>query len=400
MNKVEDAFSSIDIDMLERQKNALKNKSTVTPKDIKPPVLLCSSVSNPFQKDVLELGEKALRDNEVAVITVAGGQASRLGFQGPKGAYPLGEKSGISLFQFMAEQILEIRKKYSCHLPWVIQTGPDNHTETIAFFLNRNWFGLPSSSVHFVCQGTLPALYPDGQLVFSDVNTVFRNPDGHGGVYRALKNANTLNKLESQGIKFLYYCQVDNPLVFIADPIFIGHHLSNKAEMSVKVVEKRDPSEKVGLVVEQNGSIQCVEYSDIDESLQKKRAEDGSLFLRAGNIAIHAYNLDFFKKMAEAELPLHLAHKKSNVFNVKKHIFEETEVVKFETFVFDALPLASKAIVQLADRNLEFSPVKNREGNDSIKTSREAIRDRANLLERELLNKEPYQTFVRLSSSR
>ena len=170
--------------------------------------------------------------------------------------------------------------------------------------------------------------------------------------------------------------------------------------MSVKVVEKRDPSEKVGLVVEQNGSIQCVEYSDIDESLQKKRAEDGSLFLRAGNIAIHAYNLDFFKKMAEAELPLHLAHKKSNVFNVKKHIFEETEVVKFETFVFDALPLASKAIVQLADRNLEFSPVKNREGNDSIKTSREAIRDRASLLERELLNKEPYQTFVRLSSSR
>ena len=400
MDMTKEQLSGTDLKMLERQKTALKKKLTVETSNVDPPLLLKPSNSEPFQKNILTLGQKALQENKVAVITVAGGQASRLGFKGPKGAFPLGEKSGISLFQFMAEQVLEIRKKYSCRLPWIIQTGPDNHIETVNFFSNRNWFGMASDSIHFVCQGTLPALYPDGQLVLNGPNTIFRNPDGHGGVYRAIKDANMLQRLEEDGVEILYYCQVDNPLVFIADPIFIGHHLSNDAEMSVKVVEKTDPAEKVGLVVVQKDSIRCVEYSDIDESLQRKRSEDGGLLFRAGNIAIHAYSLSFFKEMAEAELPLHLACKKNKVFNAAKNHFEEAEIIKFETFVFDALPLASKAIVQLADRDLEFSPVKNRDGNDSIKTAREAIRSRATLLQEGMISEEPYKTFVRLSSSR
>ena len=367
-------LSNIDFDVFDRQRAALGSELEVDTATIAPPALVdSSSTSSPENVDALSCGEQALRDNRVAIITVAGGQASRLGFEGPKGAYPLGAVSGASLFQMLAEQVLLLRERYQCNLPWIIQTGPGNHQDTIKFFAARNWFGMPSSSVHFVCQGVLPALNAKGQFMLTAPDKLFSNPDGHGGVYRAIKRSGVLDQFKVDGIDVLYYCQVDNPLVFIADPTFIGHHIQTDSQMSVKVVEKTDSSEKVGLVVENNGKIQCVEYSDISAESQEQTAEDGGLLLRAGNIAVHVYDINFFEEMAEAHLPLHLAYKKIKALAPGELIPSDVDAIKFETFVFDALPLADRAMVQLADREFEFAPVKNREGSDSAATSRAAL---------------------------
>jgi UDP-N-acetylglucosamine/UDP-N-acetylgalactosamine diphosphorylase len=378
VQRLSDELSAIDFVVLDRQRAALGKDVVIDTSTISPPQLIeTSSTSSTVNSEALARGEKALADNRVAIITVAGGQASRLGFNGPKGAYPLGAISGTSLFQMLAEQVILLRDKYQCDLPWVIQTGPGNHDDTIAYFTARNWFGMSERSVHFVCQGTLPALNGQGEFMLTDPDKLFSNPDGHGGVYRAIKRSGMIDTLRDQGIDVLYYCQVDNPLVFMSDPTFIGHHLLADAQMSVKVVEKTEAGEKVGLVVENNGRVQCIEYSDISAELQAQTTDDGGLLYRAGNIAVHIYDINFFEEMAEAHLPLHLAHKTIKALAPGESMLSDVEGIKFETFVFDALPLADRVVVQLADREFEFAPVKNREGSDSAATSRAALSARA-----------------------
>ncbi|MDA0667523.1 MAG: UTP--glucose-1-phosphate uridylyltransferase [Planctomycetota bacterium] len=379
VNRLEGDLLQIDWELFDRQRKALRRSKERTLPVITPPTLV-----NPSKKDgsleqsaAREMGEAALREGGVAILTVAGGQASRLGFEGPKGAFPLGNISGASLFQIMAGQIRRMREVYACNLLWIIQTGPGNHEETKAFFEKRNHFGLGAASMRFVCQGTLPALSPKGQLLLTAPDKLFRNPDGHGGVYRAMKMSGTLAELRKLQVHTLFYCQVDNPLAWIGDPVFIGHHLQQEARMSVKVVEKTNPTEKVGLVVADGDRNTCVEYSDLAEEIQAERAADGGLKYRAGNIAIHAFSLDFMEEMAEANLPLHLARKEIYCLSSDGVTLAPRDGVKFESFVFDALPLARKSVVQLALREEEFAPVKNREGVDSIQTSRESLTARS-----------------------
>ncbi len=359
--------------MYDRQRAALEAGAPSASVSLAPPPLAPPSTGDaPETREAAERGWEALRAGRVAVCTVAGGQASRLGFDGPKGAFPLGPVSGASLFQMMAGQVSRLRELSGAAVPWIIQTGPDNHLSTQRFFARRNWFGLGSQTVRFVCQGTLPALRPDGGFLLAAPGRLFRNPDGHGGFYRALLTAGVYQELRQAGVDLLFYCQVDNPLVRMGDPAFLGHHLAAGAEMSVKVVEKTEPGEKVGLVALVDGTASCIEYSDLSEELAAERAADGGLRFRAGNIAIHAFDLDFAERMAEGELELHLARKQVAALDGGLDPVP-VDGVKFETFVFDALPRAERAVVQMCERGEEFAPVKNRNGADSILSSRQAL---------------------------
>jgi len=366
-------LQQLDWQVLDRQRRALQAGAPAAPGALAPPPLAPPSTdAGPETAAAAAAGWEALRAGRVALCTVAGGQASRLGFDGPKGAYPLGPVTGASLFQMMAGQVARLRQRSGSPIPWIIQTGPDNHLSTQRFFARRNWFGLGSASVSFVCQGTLPALDPDGGLLLSAPGRLFRNPDGHGGFYRALQAGGLYEQLRRQGVDLLFYCQVDNPLVRMGDPAFLGHHLLQQAEMSVKVVEKTAPGEKVGLVALVDGTASCIEYSDLSEELAAERAEDGGLRFRAGNIAIHAFDLGFAERIAGSELELHLARKQVAALDGGLDPVLR-DGVKFETFVFDALPLAARAVVQMCPREEEFAPVKNRSGSDSILSSRQAL---------------------------
>jgi UDP-N-acetylglucosamine/UDP-N-acetylgalactosamine diphosphorylase len=368
-------LSTVDWPTLDRQRRALEEElPTPNGEILPPPIQPASTDKHSASGEAKEVGWAALKSGRIAIATVAGGQASRLGFSGPKGAYPLGSITGASLFQMMAGQVSRLRKLSGSELPWIIQTGPANHLETIAFFAERDFFGLGQKTIHFACQGTLPALSEKGQFLLESPGALFRNPDGHGGFYKAIRDSEVGPKLRDMGIDMVYYCQVDNPLVRMADPIFIGHHLLQQAKMSVKVVAKTDPLEKVGLIIQREGGrLGCIEYSDLAQDLAEQRAENGELRFLAGNLAIHCFNLSFLEEMAEAALPLHLAHKQVLALKGDQPQPILQPGIKFETFVFDALTLADHAMVQMAVREEEFAPVKNRSGSDSIQTSRDAL---------------------------
>ncbi len=327
------------------------------------------------RREATAIGENALRAGRLAVFTVAGGQGTRLGFDGPKGTFGVTPVLKKPLFQVFAEKILAARRRYEHNIPWYLMTSVLNHSETVSFFEQNDYFGLPADQVHFFSQGFLPAIDSEGRILMSAPGEIALSPDGHGGALRALVRSGSIARMESEGTDLISYFQVDNPLVRCLDPAFIGFHLQRDSEMSSKMVLKSNPEEKVGVFCEQNGKCIVVEYSDLPESFTQARNPDGSLRFASGSIAIHLLNRDFVKRLGgndgEAKLPFHLAHKKVPHLTEdgSLHTPDAPNAWKFEMFVFDALPFAKNPLVIETSRADEFSPVKNADGVDSPLTS-------------------------------
>ncbi len=333
---------------------------------------------------VAEVGEEALRRGEIAVVLVAGGSGTRLGFDGPKGTFPIGPVSGASLFQIHAEKIVALGRRYGHHLPLYVMTSPENHEDTARFFEDHDRFGL--EHLRLFVQGRMPAVDREsGRVLLASKGGVALSPDGHGGTIAALAaeapggGPSCLAEMAERGIRTLYYFQVDNPLVKIADPAFLGLHLQARAEMSFKVIEKVAPDEKVGVVVAVDGVPQVIEYSDLAPELAERREPDGRLQLWAGSIAIHLFELAFIERLASGRvrLPFHRAIKKVSYLGDDGRVVkpEAPNAVKFEQFIFDALPLAERWTLVETDRAQEFEPLKNATGPDSPATVRQRMSD-------------------------
>ena len=319
-------------------------------------------------------GEAALRAGRVSAFTVAGGQGTRLGYDGPKGTFAVTPLKQKTLFQVFAEKIQAAGQRYGRPLHWFIMTSHANHAQTEEFFAAHKHFGLDRGRVHFFRQGRMPAVNYQGKIMLETKSSLALSPDGHGGSLRALHRSGALDLMKAEGVDTLSYFQVDNPLVRCVDASFIGFHLGAGAEMSSKMVLKAYPEEKVGHFCLQDGKIVVVEYSDMPVSMQRETKADGSLRYSAGSIAIHVIDREFARRMATGEngasLPFHRADKKIMTINtagipVKP---EKANGVKFEMFVFDALPFARNSVVIETARADDFSPVKNAEGLDSPKT--------------------------------
>ncbi|MBK8478420.1 MAG: UDPGP type 1 family protein [Opitutaceae bacterium] len=323
-----------------------------------------------------QLGEEALRAGRVAAFVVAGGQGTRLGYDGPKGTFKVTPVRQKSLFQVFAEKILAAGRRYGKPLHWFIMTSHANHAATEAFFVENGYFGLGAERVHFFRQGRMPAVGFDGKILLETKSSIALSPDGHGGSLRALDRSGALAIMRREGIDALSYFQVDNPLVRCVDPTFIGFHLRAGAEMSSKMIPKAYPEEKVGHFCRQREKLLVVEYSDLPMERQREvDAATGRLRFIAGSVAIHVFSRGFIERMANGAdaLPFHRADKKipclaADGTPVKP---EKANGVKFEMFVFDALPFARNAVTIEAPRADDFSPVKNAEGVDSPKTCRD-----------------------------
>ena len=298
------------------------------------------------EQNARRAGETLLRDGKVAVLIVAGGQGSRLGFEGPKGIYMISPIQQKSLFQLFAEQIKALSKRYSTRIPLLIMTSEENHDETVRFFESKDYFGLGKETLHFFRQDMLPAITPDGNLVLQNNFRLFTNPNGHGGSLKALYDSGVLETLLKEGFTELFYCQVDNPLVKIADPVFLGHHTIAHAEVSTKVVRRRSIEEKVGVYVSCNGKDAIIEYSDMSPENMSALDGAGNILYWAGNTAIHIFSLPFIKRINDHgfALPYHCARKNTDLTdrNGKPACLD---VWKFETFVFDAIPLARAGLL-------------------------------------------------------
>ena len=321
-------------------------------------------------EEAREAGRELLAAGQVGFLLVAGGQASRLGYDGPKGAFALGPVSGAPLFEIHAKRLLAARRRYGKPTPWYVMTSRANDAATRAFFAQHDHFGLDAGDVHFFSQAMVPALGFDGRILMTGPGSLFLAPNGHGGVLAAFQSSGALDAAAERGIEQLSYFQVDNPLARPADPLFLGLHALEGAGMSSKVVAKRDAGEKVGVLGRVDGTLGCIEYSDMPADLREARDADGQLSFRAGNIAIHALTLEFVRRLTAGgslDLPWHVARKQMRVFQDGAE--REVQGAKFETFVFDALHHSPRSVTLEVERALEFSPVKNAEGEDSPLTA-------------------------------
>ena len=329
----------------------------------------------------LAAGEDALRKGQAGIFLVAGGQGTRLGFDGPKGAYPIGPVTGKSIFAYHAEKILNLQRRYGCVLPWYIMVSEANAAPTRLFFEENAWFGLDEANVCFHQQRMVPCVDEEGHFFLEAPHRIAMNPNGHGGAIPAMVENGILEDARSRGIRYLTFFQVDNWAVKVADPLFLGYHILRGAEMSSKNHAKDKPREAVGVHCLCDGEYRVIEYSELDIYPQLLETDaEGRLKHRAGNPAIHIFSVDFVQRLYDHfdTFPWHRAHKKIPHIDAKGYMVapEAPNGYKFETFIFDALRLIQHAPVALEiDRQGEYTPIKQFEGDNSVVAARQRMAD-------------------------
>lgn len=369
------------IDSVVRRKSATLSLGKVRPPPIypaRPTAEMTAMYANARRR-----GEEAISAGRVAAFMVAGGQGTRLGFDGPKGAFRITPVRDACLFQVFAENLLGIERRYGKRPRWYIMTSPANHEETIRIFEQGQWFGLTPDDVAFFSQAQMPAFDFDGRIALAARHRIALSPDGHGGSLHALARSGALADMRERGIDHVSYFQVDNPLVKAVDPLFVGLHIETGSEMSSKAVTKCDDLERVGNFCVVDDVLSVIEYSDLPEPLARARNTDGTRMFDAGSIAIHILAREFVERLttpgSEVQLPWHRAEKKVPMVNEAGEVVEpdRPNAVKLEMFVFDAIPLARNPLVLYTEREEEFSPVKNADGTDSPATTRRDLVARA-----------------------
>jgi len=387
--------NSIDLPRLEDlvAKYVYSTPEVDIPGNIDPPEVVSNKPDNnagcQLLAEGLLRGEQLLAEGKVAAFVVAGGQGTRLGFEGPKGSLQATPVAHKSLFQLFAEKIRAASERSGKAIPWYIMTSPANDVATRAFFRQNNFFHLDPNDVMFLTQGMMPTLSMDGKLMLAGKGKIALSPNGHGGSLLALKTSGALEDMASRGIELISYFQVDNPLVNCVDPLFLGLHDLQGSQISAKCLPKRDPMEKIGNFCVAGDRTMVIEYSDMPDELATKTTDEGKLLFSAGSIAIHVFSRSFVEQLtAEGEakclLPLHRAEKKTPFVDVSGNLVkpETPNSVKLEMFVFDAMALAEKTLILRTRRSEEFSPIKNAEGEDSLVTSlHDQVRRAASWLE-------------------
>ena len=330
------------------------------------------------EREAREAGEELLSAGRVAAVLLAGGQGTRLGFEGPKGVFPFAPITGRTLFAHHAAKIAALRARYGAELPWYVLTSPQNDAETRAAFAREEGYGLAPESVRFVEQGTMPAVdRRTGAILREAPDRLALSPDGHGGLLAALRRHGVLRELSERGIGTIATFQVDNPALRPARAELLGHHALAGAEMSSVAVRKLSPGERMGVFATIDGRTGIVEYSDLPDELAERRDAAGELVFWAGSIAVHCLEVGFAERLTGGgpSLPFHRAVKRVPYVDADGTRVEpdEPNAVKFETFLFDALPFAERTVTVEAAREDEFAPIKNAGGDDSPESSRRAL---------------------------
>ena len=359
--------------------NYVVNKPKLTlPEDLQPapyfPLVPRNAEEEEKKKRAEALGVEILKSGKAACLTVAGGQGTRLGFDAPKGTYPIGPVSGRTLFEYFAQSIARAEEKFGAPIRWYVMTSALNREATETFFRERSYLGLRPDQVFFFTQGTMPAIGYDGKLLVSSPDSLALSPDGHGGTLLALRKSGALEQMKKDGVEYISYFQVDNPLVPVVNPLFIGMHALENADMSAIMLAKTNAFEKLGNFCISNGHLEIIEYSDLPAELAESRNPDGSLRFISGSPAIHVISRAFVEKLTASgrlDLPWHRADKK--IPCIADPAPAAPNGVKLESFIFDALALAGKTLVLEGDRAEMFAPTKNPTGVDSVESCREML---------------------------
>ncbi len=334
-------------------------------------------------------GASAIANGRLAVVTMAGGQGTRLGHNGPKGTYFI-KDNGVekSIFQILTEIMKKGRNNYSTNIPWYIMTSEENHEETVKFFEENNYFQYKKENIMFFKQGKLPMFDENGQILVGEDKQIKQAADGHGGVFDALLNNGCVKDMKNRGVEWIFMTGVDNIIVEPIDPVFVGLAIDNNVLAAGKSVVKTRPEEKVGMYCKKNGKTTVVEYTEISPEMAGERNPDGSLKYNQSHILNNMFNIEVMNALAKQQLPIHLAHKKANYIDENGETVkaDQPNAYKCEKFLFDVFQnlqgfadLINKHgnrsktkkdfIIMEVEREQEFAPVKNANGVDSPETA-------------------------------
>lgn len=329
-------------------------------------------------------GKKAIKEGELAVVTMAGGQGTRLGHNGPKGTYDIGLDSHKSLFELLSDGIKEEAKKYGVTIPWFIMTSRENNKATIEFFEKHKYFGYQKDkNIFFFIQGELPMMDTEGKILIGEDGLIKLAADGHGGIYESLVKTGMTKKMKELGVKWVFIGGVDNCLVKMVDPVLMGVAIDQQVTVACKSVVKANPQEKVGVFCKRNGKPNVIEYTEITEDMAEARDKDGELLYGESHILCNLFSVDAVERMGANPLPYHVAFKKAKYIDKDGNLVEpdSPNAYKFEAFLFDAFGEVDEMAVLRVKREEEFAPVKNADtaGVDCPKTARELYKKFYNL---------------------
>ena len=350
----------------------------------------CASVNDSSPEDMegyRKVALEAVSRGQVGVLLLAGGQGTRLGVAYPKGMYDLQLPSGKSLYQIQVERILRLEEMAFQQtgnrgsIRMYIMTSEHTKAPTAAFFAKSGYFGMKKENVVLFEQRMIPCFDFEGKIILGSPSKISRAPDGNGGLYWALKQEGILEDFTTHGVEYTHAYCVDNILVKVADPVFMGYCIQNRADCANKVLEKAFPSEAVGVVCKVDGLIQVVEYSEIGKATSELRCPDGKLTYCAGNICNHFFTTEFLRAVCDhhhALMTIHVAKKKIPYVDQDLQTItpKEPNGIKLEKFVFDVFQFSKSFLVWECLRESEFSPLKNADGpgkKDTPKTAREAL---------------------------
>ena len=332
-----------------------------------------AKLSKEEYKKYYDLGKKVIEDGKYAVVTMAGGQGTRLGYVAPKGTFKIGGGIDKSLFEALSDTIKEARAEYNTSIPWYIMTSRENNNATEKFFEKNDFFGLPYEDVKFFKQGELPMVNTNGKLMLDETGIIKLAADGHGGVFEALHKNGYLEDMKKRGIEWVFISGVDNVLAGLVDPIAVGLSIENGTLATGKSVVKRGPTEKVGVFCKKNDRPYVIEYTEITDEMANAKNEDGELLYGESHILTNLFNIKALENISKNKLPYHSAFKKAKYMNSNGEVIkpETPNAYKFEAFIFDAFESLDDISILRVKREDEFAPLKNAEGEDSPDTARQ-----------------------------
>ena len=351
-------INEIDFEEVNNLYNLTKQNHTINDSKIEPINYIDLEKLGKDQKEATrKIGENIIRNNQYAVVTMAGGQGTRLGWKGPKGTYKLDiGKKGKYIFEILAESMKKSKELYNIFTYWYIMTSKQNDNETKAFFEEHNYFGYDKEKIMFFTQGELPVLTENGKIILEN-GRIQTGSNGNGGVYQAMKDHHIIEDMKKKNINWVYICGVDNIMVNPIDPIFLGLTIEKNMLVASKSVVKGYPEERVGVFCKRNGKPSTIEYIEMSEEMKNQLNSDGELLYGEANFVSHLLNLESIEKIANKNLKYHIA--------VKNNLY------KFETFIFDGFEYLDDMLVMRVNRDEEFAPIKNKEGKDSPETAKE-----------------------------
>ena len=319
-----------------------------------------------------EAGEKIIKNGEYAVVTMAVGQGTRLGHNGPKGTFLLDVKPKPKyLFEILADGIKRANEKYEVTLNWYIMTSTENNKKTEEFFEEHNYFAYPKDKIKFFKQGNLPLISEDGKLLVDENLHIKYAADGNGCIYKSMRLDGVLDDMKQKGIKWVFIGAVDNALLNMVDPILLGLTSCDGNQIGSKSVVKRSPEEPVGVFCKRNGKPGVIEYTELPTEMAHEVDEEGELLFGESHIMCNLYSIDALDKISKEKLPYHSAHKKAPYMNEKGEFVKVTKpnAYKYEAFIFDGFTYFDNISILRGRRNEDFAPVKNAEGPDSPATA-------------------------------